>query len=92
MPTLDGKVKMKVPEGTQSGRLFRLRGKGIPRGEGENAARGDQHVRVVVETPSSLTAKQRALFEELAREAGEGESATYPRRKSFLDQVRALFE
>jgi molecular chaperone DnaJ len=88
VPTLDGKVRMRVPEGTQSGRLFRLRGKGIPRGDGK--PRGDQHVRVVVETPTQLTPRQRALYEELARE--KGDAVAYPRKRGFLEKVRELFE
>ncbi len=93
VPTLDGKVKMRVPEGTQSGRLFRLRGKGIPRGD--NKPRGDQHVRIVVETPTSLTPRQRELLEELARESGAGKidrAIGYPRKRGFLEKVRELFE
>jgi molecular chaperone DnaJ len=91
VPTLDGKVKMRVPEGTQSGRLFRLKGKGIPRGPGKGAVRGDQHVRIVVETPTHLTPRQRQLLEELAHESGET-SVGYPRKRSFLAKVRELFE
>ncbi len=86
VPTLDGKVRMRVPAGTQSGRLLRLRGKGIARGD---ASRGDQHVRIMVETPTHPTARQRQLLEELARESGE--AVGHPRTKSFLDKVRELF-
>jgi len=85
VPTLDGRVKMKVPPGTQSGRVFRLRGKGIPRGGGP--ARGDQHVRVVIETPTQLTPRQRELLEAFARECGQ--DAT-PRSKSFFEKVKEL--
>jgi molecular chaperone DnaJ len=93
VPTLDGKVKMRVPEGTQSGKTFRLRGKGIPRGEGAAKSRGDELVRVVVETPVGLSGRQRELLEELGREAGEGgTSLTYPRKKTFVDKVRELFD
>ena len=65
VPTPHGKVKMKIPAGTQSGNVFRLKGKGVAdlRGYG----RGDQLVRVVVETPRKLTASQRELLEEFAR-------------------------
>lgn len=88
VPTLEGKVKMRVPPGTQSGRLFRLRGKGVPRGEG--GARGDQHVRLVVETPTNVTERQRELLEELASVSGE--TVAQPQRKRFLDKVRELFD
>jgi molecular chaperone DnaJ len=84
VPTLDGKVEMQIPPGTQSGKVFRLRGKGIPALNGYGA-RGDQRVRVVVETPTSLTPRQRELLEEFAREAGE---EVHPRRKSFFEKVK----
>lgn len=83
VPTLDGKVEMRIPPGTQSGRVFRLRGKGIP--DLHSGRRGDQRVRVVVETPTHLTPRQRQLLEEFAREAGE---EVHPRRKSFFEKVR----
>jgi molecular chaperone DnaJ len=94
VPTLDGKVKMRVPEGTQSGRLFRLRGKGIPRAAQKGAPRGDQHVRIVVETPTSLTPRQRELLEELGHESelGGEKAVGYPRKRTFLDKVRELFD
>lgn len=97
VPTLDGKVKMRVPEGTQSGRLFRLRGKGIPRaagqGPGRGGLRGDQHVKITVETPTHLSARQKQLLEELGREeSGAETSVGYPRKRTFLDKVRELFD
>ena len=87
VPTLDGKVKMKVPAGTQSGKVFRLRGKGFPQ-IGSGGARGDQHVRVTVEVPEKLTKKQRELLEQFAALAGED---THPAAKGFFDKVRELF-
>ena len=66
VPTLGGKVRMKVPAGTQTGRVFRLRGRGMPNIRG--FARGDQHVQVIVQTPTKLTSAQKALLEEFARE------------------------
>ncbi|HZA51820.1 MAG TPA: molecular chaperone DnaJ, partial [Myxococcaceae bacterium] len=86
VPTLDGKVKMKVPPGTQSGKVFRLKAKGIPRLHG--GGRGDQHVKVVIETPSQLTREQRELLERFAEISGE---ETHPQSKSFLEKVRELF-
>jgi molecular chaperone DnaJ len=86
VPTLDGKVKMKIPSGTQSGKVFRLRGKGIPHLNGYQ--RGDQHVRVTVEVPTSMTRKQRELLEQFAALAGE---ETHPQAKSFFDKVREMF-
>jgi len=86
VPTLDGKVKMRVPSGTQSGKVFRLKGKGIAHLHG--GGRGDEHVRVVVETPTELSSEQRELLERFAELGGE---RTQPQVKSFLDKVRELF-
>jgi len=82
VPTLDGKVAMKIPDGTQSGKIYRLRGKGIPslRGYG----RGDQLVIVKVETPTNLNKKQKELLEEFAKISGED---AHPMKKGFLDKV-----
>lgn len=69
VPTLDGKVKMKITEGTQSGTVLRLKDKGIPHLRGNG--RGDQHVRVKVLTPQKLNDKQRELLQEFAKASGE---------------------
>ena len=69
VPTLDGKVKYVIPEGTQTGTVFRLRGKGIPRLN--SVGRGDQFVTVRVSTPQSLTAEQKELLRKLAESFGE---------------------
>ena len=69
VPTLDGKARIKVPEGTQPGTSFRLRGKGIPRLRGYG--RGDQHIRVNVVIPKKVAGKQRELLREYAKLAGE---------------------
>jgi molecular chaperone DnaJ len=86
VPTLDGPAKMKVPAGTQSGKVFRLRGKGVPALSG--GGRGDQHVRVLVETPSKLTREQRELLERFAALSGE---ETQPQASSFWAKARELF-
>jgi molecular chaperone DnaJ len=65
VPTLDGKIKLKIPAGTQSGKVLKLSGKGIPVLQGYG--RGDQLVVVRVETPTQLTGRQKALLEEFAR-------------------------
>ena len=62
VPTLDGVVKMKVPEGTQTSTVFRLKGHGVPRRRA--SGRGDQHVRVVLTTPTKLNEKQKKLLRE----------------------------
>ena len=85
VPTLDGPAKVKMPAGTQSGHLFRLKGKGIRDLNGYG--RGDEVVRIVVETPKKLTARQRELLEEFARLSGE---EVHPLSKSFLDKVKSM--
>src|SRR5207245_454210 len=82
----DGKVRMKIPSGTQSGKVFRLKGKGIPSLNGYQ--RGDQHVRITVEVPEKLTRKQRELLEQFAAISGED---AHPQSKSFFDKVREMF-
>ena len=69
MPTLDGKVKLTIPEGTQPGTVFRMRGKGIPflRGSG----RGDQFVSVQVKVPRNLTGNQKELLRQFAASMGD---------------------
>jgi molecular chaperone DnaJ len=86
VPTLEGKIKMKIAAGTQSGAVFRLRGKGAPDLRG--GARGDQLVRVVVETPRKLTARQRELLEEFAHSSGD---EINPISKGFFDKVKEMF-
>lgn len=87
VPTLDGKVRYNIPEGTQTGTTFRLRGKGIPYVGYKN--RGDQYVTVVVETPTQLTREQKELLRKFEEAAGE--SAT-PKRKSFFEKLRENFK
>jgi molecular chaperone DnaJ len=87
VPTLDGTTEVKVAAGTQSGQVFKLRGRGIPQLGGYGT--GDQLVRVVVETPRKLSARQRELLEEFARVSGED---VHPRTKSFLDKVKSILE
>ena len=87
VPTLDGKVRYTIGEGTQTGTTFRLRGKGIPYVNGRG--RGDQYVTVVVETPARLTREQKDLlkrFDELSSDS------TQPKRKKFFDKLLDLFD
>jgi molecular chaperone DnaJ len=86
VPTLNGKVKMKIPAGTQSGKVFRMKGKGINDVQGYH--QGDQHVRVSVETPTHLTARQKELLKEFATAGGEDVN---PMAKGFLDKMKDLF-
>lgn len=87
VPTLEAKVTMKLPPGTQSGKVFRLRGKGIETYGG--AGKGDQLVKVIVEVPEKISRTQRKLLEELAQEMG---TETHPQQQSFLEKLKALFD
>lgn len=91
LPTLDGAVRMRIPEGTQPGRVFRIRGRGIPHGSGKSSPRGDHFVHVQVEVPTTLSARQRELIEELARTSGDVAGAPVPKRR-LRDRVRSLLE
>ena len=87
MPTLEGKVKLKVPEGTQTGKILRLRGKGLR--SLHSTARGDQLLHIFAEVPTRLSKRQRELVEEFAEEGGEDVS---PVTRGFLEKLRDLFE
>ncbi len=84
IPTVDGDVELVVPAGTQTGKVFRLRGKGIPRlrSDGSNSGRGDQLVYVQVDVPTKLTDEQRLLFEKLAATMGGDVSRSATARAS----------
>lgn len=86
VPTLDGKVKMKIPAGTQTGRVFRLKGKGITHLHGYG--KGHQYVRVIVETPTRLNEKQKTILREFAKSGGENNQ---PLRKNFLEKLKRAF-
>jgi molecular chaperone DnaJ len=86
VPTLEGKVAVKVPAGTQSGKRMRLKGKGIQKLGGYGL--GDQILTVHVETPTKLTSEQREIFEKLGGMEGEG---CNPMSRGFFDRVRDLF-
>jgi len=86
VPTLEGRVSLRIPEGTQNGRIFRLRGKGLPALRG--GPRGDQLVRIFVEVPTKLSSRARKLLEEFAEECGTDVSPTH---KGFMDKLRELF-
>ena len=83
IPTVDGPTKLKIPAGTQPGKVLTLRSKGIPHLRGNG--RGDQKVVVNVEVPTRLTAEQRDLFEQLAKSLG---SEVRPQERSFFDWLK----
>ena len=90
LPTLDGHVSLKIPAGTQSGKVFRLRGKGVT--TVREPHKGDLFVSAVVETPVNMTSEQEALlrqFDELVQEGGDKHS---PRAGGWLDTVKRFFD
>jgi molecular chaperone DnaJ len=89
VPTLEGDVTLKIPSETQSGRVFRLRDKGVKPVRG--GARGDLFCRVVVETPVHLSAEQRELIKQLEESLRAHGARHAPREKGFLDGVRRFF-
>ena len=83
IPTIDGKVKYTIPEGTQTGTVFRLRGKGIPVLNGRG--RGDQYVTVTIETPRNLNKEQKDALRKFSALLGEG---NYEQQKSFFKKFK----
>ncbi|MFP6850136.1 MAG: molecular chaperone DnaJ [Pseudomonas sp.] len=88
VPTLDGRVKLKIPEGTQTGKMFRLRGKGVAPVRGGGA--GDLMCKVAVETPVNLDRRQRELLEEF-RKTLEGNSSHSPKANGWFEGVKRFF-
>ncbi|WP_137174625.1 molecular chaperone DnaJ [Massilia sp. HP4] len=90
VPTLTGKVSFTVPEGTQTGKTFRLKGKGIK--NVRSGYTGDLFCHVAVETPVKLTDKQKDLLREFERLTTEGGSKHSPQSKGWMDKVKDFFE
>lgn len=92
VPTVDGDVELTIPAGTQSGKIFRMRGRGFPRlrSDGSNSGRGDQLVHVRVDIPTKLTPEQRKAFETLADVMGS-EVQPQPNGKGFMGRVMDFF-
>lgn len=86
IPTIDGKVKHKIPEGTQNGDQFRFRGKGIT--NLRTGTRGDQFVKVSVEVPKNLSSKQREILQQFAQESNE---KNYNKGRKFKDILKDYF-
>jgi molecular chaperone DnaJ len=87
VPTLTEKVKLKIPAGTQTGTYFRLKGKGVPKLR--SYGQGDQHIKVTIVTPTSLTDQQKDLLRELA--ATSGESTHEHHQNSIFDRMKKAF-
>lgn len=90
VPTLEGRVKLKIPEGTQTGKLFRLRGKGVKPVRGGSV--GDLLCRVVVETPVQLTKQQRELLQQFQESLTEGGTKQSPKQTSWFEGVKSFFD
>ncbi len=88
IPTIDGeRAKVTIPPGAQTGRRFRIKGKGMT--HLRSPSRGDLHVELLVETPVNLSAKQRKLLEEFAKDCGQ---EAHPQTQGFFDTVKKFFE
>ena len=86
-PTLDGKVKIRIPAGTEAGRVFRLRGHGVPDVRVHN--KGDLYVHIQISVPKKLSARQEELLRQFAQESGDNVAAD---RGSFLDKVKDVWD
>lgn len=87
VPTLKGPITIKVPSGTQTGKVFRLRGHGV---KSMHGGEGDQLVKIFVRTPTNLTPRQQQLLEQLAAEEPAGKEANLGQSKSFFDQIKEV--
>jgi len=90
VPTLDGKVVLKIPPESQTGKLFRLRGKGVKPVRGGPV--GDLMCRVMVETPINLSSRQKELLQEFQKTMDQGGSTHNPQASSWLDGVKKFFD
>jgi molecular chaperone DnaJ len=90
VPTLDGRVNLKIPTETQTGKVFRVRGKGVKPVRG--GMTGDLLCRVIVETPVNLTKEQKELLQKLAETMEQGGRHHAPQERGWLDGVKKFFE
>jgi molecular chaperone DnaJ len=88
VPTIDGRAKIKIPAGTQSGKIFRLKGKGFP--AVNSYEKGDQLIHVNVWTPQSLTSEEKAMIEKL-QQSDNFQPKPDKNERSFFDKVREIF-
>lgn len=89
VPTLDGETRITLPEGTQSGKTFRLRGKGVRHLRSNDY--GDLYLHIEVETPVNLSAKQKSLLRDFEASLKEGGNKHNPKSQSFFDRMKNLF-
>ena len=90
VPTLDGRAKLKIPSETQTGKMFRMRGKGVK--SVRSGAQGDLICKVVIETPVNLNERQRELLQELDESMGTDSSKNRPKEQGFFDGVKKFFD
>jgi molecular chaperone DnaJ len=88
VPTIDGKAKIRIPPGTQSGKIFRLKGKGFP--SVNSYEKGDQLIHVNVWTPQQVSAEEKAVLEKLGQ-SPNFEPKPDKNEKSFFDKVKEMF-
>ena len=86
VPTIDGKVKYSITEGTQTGTVFRLKGKGVKKLN--RSDRGDQYVKVLIEVPRNLSKKQKDILHDFEKSLGD---KNYEKRKTFFDKIKDSF-
>ena len=89
VPTLEGRVNLKIPAETQTGKLFRLRGKGVNVTQVRGGGVGDLYCRITVETPVNLSRRQKELLREFA---GETSAKQSPRQTSWFDSVKQFID
>lgn len=89
VPTIDGKVKYNISEGTQTGTVFRLKGKGVKKLR--RTDRGDQYVKVNIEVPKNLSDEQKELLKKFAASMDDSSEKHYQKRKSFFDKIKDAF-
>ena len=89
VPTLNGRVNLKIPAETQTGKVFRIRGRGVDVSQVRGSGIGDLYCKVVVETPVKLSKKQKDLLRDFAKEAQDNQS---PRQASWFEGVRSFFD
>ena len=90
VPTLDGRVKLKIPSETQTGKLFRLRGKGVTPVRGGNP--GDLLCRVILETPVNLNKEQKELLKQFQDSLDQAHHHHAPKKNSWFDGVKKFFD
>ena len=90
VPTLTGRVKLNIPEGTQNGKRLRVKGKGVKSVRGSLV--GDLYCHVVVETPVNLTERQKELLVEFEKISTGLDISQTPRQKGFFDKLKDIFD